>query len=162
MEINLCSLQETIFKVVEVEKYRIAIESRLRIAVGKIKSISTCHLNLRQLTDGTTQQLLLLQRVTTTSLTTASDGIEQRYGAQIGLDIAQLIATDSKDGRDRQLAISKVLGQIDEGMVLVATGTDAADDTFTFGRGHTVVFTITATCSQLLYILGFCPTPLLI
>lgn len=51
---------------------------------------------------------------------------------------------------------------VDEGMVLVATGTDAADDTFTFGRGHTVVFTITATCSQLLYILGFCPTPLLI
>ena len=79
MEVNLGSLQETIFKIVEVEEYRVAVESRLGITVVEIQPIGSYNLNLRQLTDGTTQQFLLLQRITATSLTSATNGIEQRH-----------------------------------------------------------------------------------
>ena len=79
VEVNLGSLQETVFKIVEVEEYRVAVESRLGITVVEIQPIGSYNLNLRQLTDGTTQQFLLLQRITATSLTTATNGIEQRH-----------------------------------------------------------------------------------
>ena len=160
MEVDLGSFQETVFEVVEVEEHRVAIKRRLRIAVGKVKPVGSRHLDSRQLADGATQQFLLLQRITATSLTASSDSVEQRHGTQVGLNVTQLVIADRKNGRDRQLTISKMLGQVDKGVVLVTTGTHTTYHALALRRGHTIVFTIAASGCQLLHILRVFPTPL--
>ena len=162
MEVYLRSFQETVFKVVEIEEYGVGIKLRLRIAVSEVKLMGTTQLDIRQLTDGTAQQFLLLQRITATCLTTTTDGIEQRHGTQIRLNVAQLIIADSKNRGNRQLTFRKMLGQIDKGMILVTAGTHTAYDALTLRRGHAIVLTITSTSRQLLYILGLFPTPPLV
>ena len=162
MEVNFRSLQEAVFEIVEVEEHRVAIESGLGITVGKVKAVGTHQLNLGQLTDGTAQQLLLFQRITATSLTTTTNGVEQRHRTQIGLDISQLVVADSKNGRNRQLTFSKMLGQVDEGVILVTTGTYTTYYALALRRSHAIVLTITSTSCQLLYVLGFFPTPFLV
>ena len=162
VEVDLSSLQETVLEVVEVEEHRVAIESGLGIAVGEIETVGTSHLDTRQFTDGTTQQFLLLQRITTTCLTTTSDGVEQRHRTQIGLNVAQLVVADSQNRGDGQLTIGKVSGQIDESMVFITTGTNATHHALALRRGHTIVLAVAASSCQLLHILGFCPTPFLI
>ena len=81
MEIELCGLQETVFEVVQVEQHGISIKCGLRITIREIKFAEASQLDVGQLSDGATQQFLLLQRVASTSLTTATNGVIQRHRA---------------------------------------------------------------------------------
>jgi hypothetical protein len=60
------------------------------------------------------------------------------------------------------LLVGKVATEVDEGMVLIATGTHTAYHANTLTVGHTVIFTIAASTCQTSHFLGFYPTPLLI
>ena len=162
VEVYLRSLQKTVFEIVEVEEHRVFVEGGLRIAVGKVKTVGTHHLNLGQLADGAAQQFLFLQRVAATCLTTTTNGVEQRDRTQIGLDIAQLVVADSKNRGYGQLTLRKMLGQIDKGVILVTTGAHATHYALALRRGHAVILTIATTSRQLLYVLGFLPTPFLV
>ena len=162
MEVELGSLQETVFEVVEVEQDGIGVELRLRIAIGEVQFVSTIQLDVRQFADGTTQQVNLLHIVTTTSLTTTTNGIEQRGVAQVGLDIAQLVVADSQYLRHWQLLLGKVLGEIDEGVIFITTGTHAAYHTNTLTIGQSVILTIAASSSEAHHILGLFALPLLV
>ena len=88
MEVEFGGFQEAVLEVVQVEKHAVDIEFGLRITVGEVELAGTTYLNVRQFTDGAAQQLLLLQRITATGFAPATDGIEERGGAKIGLDIA--------------------------------------------------------------------------
>ena len=77
VEVDLGGFQEKVFEVVQVEEYAVDIELGLRIAVGVVESAGTSYLDVRQLADGTAQQLLLLEGVAPTSLASATDGIEE-------------------------------------------------------------------------------------
>ena len=162
VEVQLGSLQETVFKVVQVEQHRYRVEVRLWITVRKVQLTSTTQLYIRQLADGTLQQLLLLQRIATTSLTTTTDGVKQRHRTQVRLQVAQLIVRHCQHLGHRQLTLRKVLGQIDEGVILITTRTHASYHRRAVGSYQSIVLTITAGTCQLLYLLGFCPTPLLV
>ena len=144
MEVNLSRLQETILEVVQVEEHRIRIESRLWIAVREVELTGSTQLHIGQFADSTFQQFLFLQRITASCLASPSDGVKQRHIAQVSLDVAQLIVANSKYLRHWQLSSCKVTGQIDKGVILVATGADASDDTLTLDIGHSIVFTIAA------------------
>ena len=52
--------------------------------------------------------------------------------------------------------------KIDKGMILIATSAHAAHHALSLTIGQTVVHTIAACTRQTLYMLGLCPTPLLI
>ena len=47
-------------------------------------------------------------------------------------------------------------------MILIATGSHAAHHALSLTIGQTVVYSIAASTWQTLYMLGLCPTPLLI
>ena len=162
VEVELGSLQETVFEVVEVEQDGIGVELRLRIAIDEVQFVGTIQLDVRQFADGTTQQVNLLHIVTTTCLTTTTNGIEQRGVAQVGLDIAQLIVADSQYLRHWQLLLGKVLGKIDEGVIFITTGTHAAYHTNTLTIGQSVILTIAASSGEAHHILGLFALPLLV
>ena len=94
MEIYLGSFQEAILEVVEVEEHGIGIKSRLRIAIAEVETSCTTNLEFWQLTDGASQEFLLMQSIAATGFTTATNGIEQRLTAEVGLNVAQLVAAD--------------------------------------------------------------------
>ena len=162
VEIKLSGFQETVFEIVEVEEYGVGVKFRLWIAVGEVKLTGSTQLHIRQFTDGTLQQFLLFQRITATSLTSTTDGIKQRYSAQVGLQVAQLIVTHCQNLRHWQLALGKMARQIDKGMVLVTTRAHTTYHVLTLRRRQSIVLTVTSTSRQLLYILGFLPTPFLV
>ena len=162
MEVELRSFQKTVFEVVEVEQHRVGIEGWLRIAVREVQSAGSPQLYVRQFADGALQQFLLLQRITTTCLATATDGIEQRDAAKVGLQITQLVAAHRQNLRHGQLTLREVLTQVDKGMVLVTTGTDATHHAMPFTVGQAIVFAVASSPRQLRHIVRFCPTPLLI
>ena len=77
VEVELSSFQETILEIVEIEEHAVDIKFRLRIAVGEIEAPGTTHLDIRQFTDGTAQQFLLLERIASSCLTATTNGIEE-------------------------------------------------------------------------------------
>ena len=77
VKIKLGGFQETVLEIVQVEEHTVLIELCLRITVGEVQSTCSTDLDVRQLTDGTLQQFLLLQRITATCLTTTTNGIEE-------------------------------------------------------------------------------------
>ena len=79
MEVKLCGFQETVFEIVQVKQHAIHIKLCLRITVGEVEPTGTTDLDVRQLADGLAQQLLLLQRITATSLTATTHRIKQRH-----------------------------------------------------------------------------------
>ena len=103
MEVELRRFQETVFEVVQVKQHAIHIKLRLRITVGEVESTGTTDLDVRQLTDGLAQQVLLLQRISATGLTATAHGIEQRYRTEVGLQVAQLVVTGCQHLRHGQL-----------------------------------------------------------
>ena len=144
MEIKFGSLQKTIFEIIEIEEYTLDIELGLRIAMGEIETAGTTELHIGQLTDGTLEQFLFLDRITASSLTTATDGIEERQGTQVGLQIAQLVATDGQHLWHGQLSLGEMASQIDESMVFVTTGTDTPDDRTSLFVGHAIIHPVAA------------------
>ena len=88
VEIEFGSLQEAILEVVEVEQHAVGIEGRLGITVGEVEAVSTIDLDVRQLTDGATKQLLLFQGITAACLASATNGVEQGRRAEVSLQIA--------------------------------------------------------------------------
>ena len=162
MEVDLCGLQETVLEVVQVEEHAVLIELRLRIAVGEVETSGTTDLDVRQLADGTLQQFLLLQGVSSTGLPTTSDSIEEGKRAKIGLQIAQLVVAGSQHLRHRQLATVEVLRQIDKGMILVTTGANDTHHGLAVVIRQAVIGTVTATARNLLDVGRLCALPLLI
>ena len=162
MEVQFGGFQEAILEIVQVKEDRIRIECRLGIAIGEVQFASATYLNIRQLTDGALQELLLLQSVSAASLTTATDSIKQRHGTQVSLQITQLVLADSQDLRHRQLAHGEMTCQIDEGMILVTTRTYTAHHTDAIGTRHSVIHTVTTSTRQLFCRSRFCTTPFLI
>ena len=77
VEVNLRSLQEAVFEVVQVEEHRVDVKLRLRVAVGEIEFAGPPNLHIRQLADGAFQQFLLSQSVTASSLASSTDSIEE-------------------------------------------------------------------------------------
>ena len=85
VKVYLRSLQKAVFEIVQVEHHTVHIELRLRIALRPIHSSRSFYLNLRQLADDALQLFLLSLVVTTASLTTATNHIEERTGPQVFL-----------------------------------------------------------------------------
>ena len=162
MEVDLRSLQETVFEVIQIEEHAIHIKLCLGIAVGEVESTGTAQLDVRQLTDGPAQQFLLLQRITATGLTTTAHGIEQRHRTEVGLQVTQLIIAGSQYLRHGQLTTVEVLCQIEERMILITAGADHTDHRLPLLVGQSVIGTVTARPRQLMDMGRLCPLPLLI
>ena len=77
VEVKLGGFQEAILEIVQIEEHAVLIELRLRITVGEIQPTGTANLDVRQLTDGALQEFLFFQRITSTCLTTTTNGIEE-------------------------------------------------------------------------------------
>ena len=144
VEVELGGFQEAILEVVEVEEHGVDVESRLGIAVGEIKPAGTSHLDVGQFADGLLQQFLLGKRITASCLASATDGIEQRQRSEIGLQVAQLVVADGKHLGNRQLPFHEMAIQIDECVVFVTTGADAAYDRASVGSRETIVRAVAA------------------
>ena len=157
MEVDLRGLQETVFEIIEVEEHTVHIKLCLGIAVGEVEPAGTAHLDVRQFTDSSPQQLLFLQRVTPTGLTTAAHGIEERHRTQVGLQVAQLIVTGSQYLWHGQLTTVEMLCQIEESMVFVTAGADHADHRLPLLVGQSVIGTVTARPRQLMDMGRLCP-----
>ena len=110
--------------------------------------------------DGAHKELALGLGVASASLATAPKGVKEGGGAQVGLQIAQLVVGHSQDGRHGQLAAAEMAGKADEGMVLVAAGAHNAYHRESVGIGKTIVDTVAAGASQLLYMGGLGSAPL--
>ena len=108
MEIEFGSLEETVLEVIEVEEHTVNIEFSLRITVGKVQLTGSSHLDIGQFTDGAPQQLHLLEGIASASLTPTTNGIEERYRAEVALQITQFVVADSQKLRNRQLALGEM------------------------------------------------------
>ena len=160
MEINLCGLQETILEIVQVEEHAVHVKLRLRITIGEVQVSCSLNLDVRQFTDSTLQQLLFFQRISATSLPTASDGIKKRCGTEVCLQITQLIVGGSKDLGHRQLQFAEMLCQVDKGMILIPAGTHDAHHSLSVIIRQTVVGSVTAATGNLLNVGRPSPLPL--
>ena len=162
MEVELGGLEEAILEVVQVEEHGVLVEGGLRIAVREVELAGSTQLDIGQLADRAFQEFLLGQRISASGFASTANGVEERNGSKVLLQIAQLVVAHGKHMGNGQLPTLEVAGQVDEGMVLVATGTDAADDTLSLSIPKAVVLAIAACSRQLLHGGGLCPTPLLV
>lgn len=78
---------------------------------------------------------------------------------EVGLQIAQSVGALCEYVRHGQLALLEVLGEINEGVVLVATGAYDADDGRAVLRGKAVILAVATGSGELLGADGFSPTP---
>ena len=162
MEVDLCGFQETILKIIKVEKDTIYIKFGLRITIGEVESNSTTELHIRQLANGTFQQFLLFQRVSATGLSTTANGIEKRHTAQVGLKVTQLIVAGCQDLGNRQLTTVKMFRQIDKSMIFVTTRSNHTNHRLSFMVSHAEISTVTTSTRNLLNISGLSTFPLFI
>ena len=169
VEIELRGLQETILEIVQVEEHAVLVELRLRIAIAPVQPTCATNLNVGQCTDGVHQQLFFALIITPTSLTSAANGIEERHGAKVGLQVSNFIAANCQYLGNWQLSLGEVAGEIDERMVLVAAGAHHAYHGFRHGitgDRHVacitikpVILAIAASASQSFHPGRLCPTP---
>ena len=159
MEVETRRLQEAILEVVEVEEHAVLVELGLRIAVLPVESARSTNLYVRQLAYCGFQQLLLVLVVSAASLASAAYCVEERGGAEVGLQIAQSVGALRENVRHGQLALLEVLGEINEGVVLVATGAYDADDGRAVRCREAVILAVAARTGELLGADGFSPTP---
>ena len=162
MEVEFSSLQKAILEIVQVEEHTVHIEFRLRIAVGEVQSSCPMNLDIRQFTDGTLQQFLFLQRITASSLTSASDSIKEGSRAKVGLDIPQQVVTFGKYLRYRKFPLVEVLSEIDKSVIFVTAGADDADHALALRISYPKVGAVATRSRKLLNVSGFCSAPLLI
>ena len=162
VEVNLRSLQEAVLKVVQVEQHAVNIKLSLRIAIAEVESARAVHLHVRQLAYSALQQLLLLQRVSSASFTTAANGIKQRHAAEVGLQVSQLIVACRKNLWHRQFQAGKVLGKIYERVVFIATCTNRTHHRLSVLIRQSVIRAIASSSGNLLNISRLSPLPLLI
>ena len=160
MKVDLCGLQETIFEIIQVEEHTINIELRLRITVGKVEFAGSSDLHIRQFTDCTLQQFLFLKGITSSSLTTTTDGIKKRHTAEVCLEISQLVITGSQNLRYGKFTTAEVLRQIDKSVIFITTSTDNAHNGLTIIVSQTIISTITAATRNPLNISRLSPLPL--
>ena len=78
VKIKLGGFQETVLEIIQVEEHTVLIELRLWITVREVKFTGATDLDVRQLTDGTLQQLLFLQGIAPSCLPSTFNGIEER------------------------------------------------------------------------------------
>ena len=162
MEVDTGGFQVAVFEVVEVEHHARLVERRLRIAHGEIESSASLKLHAGQQTDGLAEQFFFRVAVVAASLTSGFDGVEERRGTKVGLQIAHLIGTDGQHLRHGKTFGCKVAGQGDKGMVLLAASAHAAYHGVAVGRGQAVVDAVAACAGQFIHTGSRCPTPLAI
>ena len=162
VEIQIRRFQEAVLEIVEVEEHAILIEGGLRIAVFPLESAGSAHLDIGQLADGELEQLFLPLVIASASLTSAADSIKERHLPKVFLQIAQFIVARGKYTRNGKLQTSEMTGQIDEGMVFVATGAYDANNRLLIGTHHPVILAVAPGTRQFLHSLGVFPTPFLI
>ena len=150
VEVEFCSFEETVLEIVQVEEHTILIELSLRVAVREIKPSCSPYLDVGQLPDSTFQQFLLLQSISSASLSSTSDSIEERKRPKVCLKIAQLVVTGSENLRHRQLTSVEMFSQIDESMVFVTAGSDDTDNSLAVVVRQSEIGTITASTRNLL------------
>ncbi len=160
MKVEFGGFEEAVLEVIEVEEHTLFIELGLRIAHRPIEAARTAQLDVGELADGAHKELALGLGVASASLASAPKGVKEGGGAQVGLQIAQLVVGHSQDGRHGQLAVAEMAGKADEGMVLVAAGAHNAYHREPVGIGKTIVDTVAAGASQLLYMGGLGSAPL--
>ena len=151
VEVELSSLEETVLEVVEVEAYTVLVELWLRIADRPVEPAGTAQLYIGQFADGAEQELALVLVVAAAGIAPALEGIVERGGAEVGLQIAQLVVAHGKDSGDGQLAGAEVAGKVDEGVVLVAAGAHHADNRVAVGIIKTVIGAVAAGSRQGFY-----------
>jgi hypothetical protein len=55
-----------------------------------------------------------------------------------------------------------MLAKIDEGMILITAGTNAAYYRLSLSVAHAIIFTVASGSGQFLHVVGFGPTPLFV
>ena len=128
MEIYAGRLQEAVFEVVEVEHDVRLIHLGLGIADREIEALASENLQAWQLGNGAPQQFLFPLAVLPAGLTAVFQGIEEGARAQVFLQIAALIGGDGQHLRHREALLTEMMGEGDEGVVLLHGGADDTDD----------------------------------
>ena len=112
-----------------------------------VKPKGSANLHGRQSGNGAAEQIALVGIVAASSFSAALQGFEERNIAQVALQIAQAVFALRHNLRHRQSCLSKMLCQIAEGMVLVATCTDGTYEGAAVCTLHSIVFAV-ASCSR--------------
>ena len=146
------SLQETIFKVVQVPQDTAFVKLGLRVAHTEVQSFGTPELHLGQQTYGFFQQRLLL----VAELMRQSSffyGLEEQQVAQILLNIIHLVIAFRHHLRHRQPFFLEMPGHCQEGPVfLLRFPLDANQRRLSF---QSEIQTVGARRRHFLYLLGF-------
>ena len=150
VKVQICSLQETVFEIIQVKQHIIDIELRLRIAVFPVESTCSTKLDIGQFTNGSDQQLLLLLVVTATRIASTFQCVKQGNWSQVGLQIPHLVIVNSQNFRHRQLPLREMLGKIDKRMVLITTRSHDTNDAFSLRVGQSIIQSVTA-CARKLF-----------
>ena len=128
MELQFCGFQEAVFEVVEVKEHIVLVELRLGIAVVPVQADSSSDLQIRQLAYCALQEFFLSQVVSAPGFTSAPNGIKERRTAQVGLEIAHLVAADCQHTGNRQFALHEMPVEVHKSVIFVMAGAKHADD----------------------------------
>ena len=142
MEIDVRSLQEAIFEVVEIEQHIHLVHSGLRIAYGEVEVLPSKNLKARQLGNGAAQEFLFRLSILTSCLAGRTQSVEERARTKILLEIAQLVHRNRNNRRYRQPLRLEMPCKGDEGVVLLIRSTDNSYETPSFVRGKTYILTV--------------------
>ena len=122
VEVESRSLEETVLEVVEVEEDALAVHGGHGIALVEVETLGSLVLEGGQQGYGAPQQLDLSLTVAPACLTPGLEGIEEGARTEVVLQVAASVGRHGQDMGYGQLLVPEVLGQVDEGMVLLLAG----------------------------------------
>ena len=151
VEINLSGFQKAIFKIVQVEHHTVAIELRLRIAVAPVDCRNTLELHGRQFLYRPKQQGCLFPIIAASFAASSAYGIEQRLAAKIFLNVAHFVIIHSQHSWHWQLLLGKMLGKINECVVLLSACSYGSNNASAITTYHSEIQAVATRSFKLCY-----------